>query len=486
MHKSRVDFLLWVTRLTFEISLPGTYNKGSSMHRRPNMTETAEKKSFFQTVCALAIPVALQSMLQASFSIVDQIMIGQLGSVSIAGVGLAGKFSSVYSVIVSALGTVAGIMISQYMGQENRREVKRSFTVNLLFMAALACVFTLLCALFPVQIMGLYSKDRETVLSAAAYLSIISATFLPLAGATMLSTLFRCMEKAALPLYASIGAAVTNTALNYLLIFGKLGLPALGAEGAALATVVSQTVNFAVMLLLMFKQRKLFAPALKEKAGFSGFNWKQYAAMLLPLLVCEFMWSLGENVYAVIYGHIGTDAMAAMTLINPVQGLMIGALCGLSQAAGILIGKLLGNGEYDSAYKAGKKLLLYGFVGSVFLSVLIVLVSPFYVKIYRVDETVRHLTTQILLAYALVAPFKVENMILGGGVIRSGGRTEFVMAIDLIGTWLFGVPLGLLSAFLFKLSIPWVYFILSLEECVRFGLSLAVFKRKRWMRSLKA
>ena len=486
MHKSRVDFLLWVTRLTFEISLPGTYNKGSSMHRRPNMTETAEKKSFFQTVCALAIPVALQSMLQASFSIVDQIMIGQLGSVSIAGVGLAGKFSSVYSVIVSALGTVAGIMISQYMGQENRREVKRSFTVNLLFMAALACVFTLLCALFPVQIMGLYSKDRETVLSAAAYLSIISATFLPLAGATMLSTLFRCMEKAALPLYASIGAAVTNTALNYLLIFGKLGLPALGAEGAALATVVSQALNFAVMLLLMFKQRKLFAPALKEKAGFSAFNWKQYAAMLLPLLVCEFMWSLGENVYAVIYGHIGTDAMAAMTLINPVQGLMIGALCGLSQAAGILIGKLLGNGEYDSAYKAGKKLLLYGFAGSVFLSVLIVLTSPFYVKIYRVDETVRQLTTQILLAYALIAPFKVENMILGGGVIRSGGRTEFVMAIDLIGTWLFGVPLGLLSAFLFKLSIPWVYFILSLEECVRFALSLAVFIRKRWMRSLKA
>lgn len=450
------------------------------------MTDQTEKKSFFKTVCALAVPVALQSMLQASFSIVDQIMIGQLGSVSIAGVGLAGKFSSVYSVIVSALGTVAGIMMSQYMGQENRKEIKRSFTVNLLFMAALACVFTLLCALFPVQIMGLYSKDRETVLSAAAYLSIISATFLPLAGATMLSTLFRCMEKASLPLYASIGAAVTNTVLNYLLIFGKLGLPALGAEGAAMATVVSQLVNFGVMLFLFSRQRQLFAQALKEKAGLSGFNWKQYAAMLLPLLICEFMWSLGENVYAVIYGHIGTDATAAMTLINPIQGLMIGALCGLSQAAGILIGKLLGNGDYDSAYKAGKKLLAYGFTGSVFLSVLIVLTSPLYVQIYRVDETVRHLTRQILLAYALIAPFKVGNMILGGGVIRSGGRTEFVMAIDLIGTWLFGVPLGLLSAFLFKLSIPWVYFILSLEECVRFGISLAVFKSKRWMHSLKA
>ena len=445
-----------------------------------------KNKSFFRTVCALAVPVALQSMLQASFSIVDQIMIGQLGSVNIAGVGLAGKFSSVYSVIVSAVGTVAGIMISQYMGQENRKEIRRSFTMNLLFMAALACVFTLLCALFPVQIMGLYSKDRDTVLAAAGYLTIISATFLPLAGATMLSTLFRCMEKASLPLYASISAAVTNTVLNYILIFGKLGFAPMGAKGAAIATAASQAMNFTVMLIMLLRQRRDYLPALKEKAGFADFNWRQYAAMLLPMLVCEFMWSLGENVYAVIYGHIGTDAMAAMTLINPVQGLMIGALCGLSQAAGILIGKMLGNGENDNAYRAGKKLLVYGFAASALLSVLIVLASPWYVKIYRVDETVRRLTTQILLAYAIIAPFKVGNMILGGGIIRSGGKTRYVMVIDLIGTWGFGVPLGLLSAFILKLPIPYVYFILSLEECIRFGISLVVFRKKSWMQCLRS
>ena len=208
--------------------------------------------------------------------------------------------------------------------------------------------------------------------------------------------------------------------------------------------------------------------------------------MLLPMLVCEFMWSLGENVYAVIYGHIGTDAMAAMTLINPVQGLMIGALCGLSQAAGILIGKMLGNGENDNAYRAGKKLLVYGFAASALLSVLIVLASPWYVKIYRVDETVRRLTTQILLAYAIIAPFKVGNMILGGGIIRSGGKTRYVMVIDLIGTWGFGVPLGLLSAFILKLPIPYVYFILSLEECIRFGISLVVFRKKSWMQCLRS
>ena len=208
--------------------------------------------------------------------------------------------------------------------------------------------------------------------------------------------------------------------------------------------------------------------------------------MLLPILVCEVMWSLGENVYAAIYGHMGTEASAAMTLINPVQGLMLGALCGLSQAASVIIGKKLGNREYDDAYLASKKLILYGMVGSVVLSAVVILMSSFYVEIYQVEPYVKQLTRQILFAYALIAPFKVLNMILGGGIIRSGGKTKYVMVIDLIGTWGFGVPLGLFTAFALKLTISQVYFILSLEECIRFGISAIVFRRRNWMQSLEA
>ena len=221
------------------------------------------KDSFFASVCALAIPVALQSMLQASFSIVDQIMIGQLGSVSVAGVGLAGKFASLYSVIVSAVGVVAGIMISQYLGQKNSREVRRSFFVNLLISLGLAGIFTLLCGGFPSQIMGLYTTDVPMGQAAASYLLIITATFLPIAGATLLSTLLRCMEKAQLPLYASIASAILNTGLNYVLIFGKLGLPAMGASGAAIATVISTWVNFLLMLAMLGRN----GAVLKKSSG---------------------------------------------------------------------------------------------------------------------------------------------------------------------------------------------------------------------------
>ena len=439
------------------------------------------KNSFFASVCALAVPVALQSMLQASFSIVDQIMIGQLGSVSVAGVGLAGKFASIYSVIVSAVGVVAGIMISQYLGQKNSREVRRSFFVNLLIALGLAGVFTLLCGGFPGQIMGLYTTDAPMGQAASSYLRIITATFLPIAGATLLSTLLRCMEKAQLPLYASIASAVLNTGLNYILIFGKLGLPAMGANGAAIATVISTWVNFLLMLVMLGRNGSV----LKASGRAGKFNLRQYLSMLLPILVCEFLWSLGENIYAAIYGHMGTEASAAMMLINPIQSLVIGALCGLSQAASVIIGKKLGSREYDDAYRDSWRLIRYGFIGSVILSVLVVLASPMYVEIYQVDAAVKLLTRQILTAYALVAPFKVLNMIAGGGIIRSGGKTNYVMFIDMIGTWVFGVPLGLLSAFVWKLPIPYVYFLLSLEECVRFAITVFILRGKRWMQSLE-
>lgn len=442
-------------------------------------------QSFFTSVCALAVPVALQSMLQSSFSIIDQVMIGQLGSVSIAGVGFAGKFASIFSVIVSAMGAVAGIMISQYLGQKNDLEVRRSFYLNLLLAVMIGAVFTVPCALFPGQVMGLYTTDPATRTAASEYLRIIAWTYLPMAGATLLSTLFRCAEKPKLPLYASILSALLNTGLNYILIFGKMGFGAMGARGAAIATVIAQYANL-LLMLLMLTHGGFASKQTRAVAGVPPFHWKQYLDMLAPILVCEVMWSLGENVYASIYGHMSTDASAAITLVNPVIGLVIGALCGLSQAASILIGKLLGTGDHDTAYRTAKKLMVYGLVGSLILSVVVIVTAPLYVLIYQVEPPVRSLTRQILLAFALVAPFKVLNMILGGGILRSGGKTGYVMLIDILGTWGIGIPLGLLAAFMLKLSIPYVYFLLSLEECVRFLISMAVFRRKRWMNSLEA
>ena len=438
---------------------------------------------FFKTVWRLALPIALQSILQASFSVVDQIMIGQLGSVQVAGVGLAGKFASIFTVLVSAVAAVAGIMLAQYLGQRQTGAAARAFTVNLAAAITAALIFTVVCLLFPRQVMSLYTKDFSTCQAAAAYLSILALSFLPAAGTTLLSALFRCLGQPSLPLYAGMAAALLNTALNYILIFGRLGFAPMGANGAAIATVIAQLAGF-LLLMALYARSPHRLPCRATQEGHT-FAWKQYGAMLLPILLCEWMWSLGENIYAVIYGHLGTDACAAMTLTNPIQALMTGTLCGLAQAAGVIIGNRLGAGETEQAYLASKKLLWYGFEGSLLLSLILLLTRGLYVNIYRVEPAVKALTQQVLTVYALIAPFKIQNMILGGGILRSGGKTHLVMWIDLIGAWGFGVPLGLLAAFVFRLSIPYVYLFLSLEECVRFGISLVVLRKRSWIRRLE-
>ena len=445
-----------------------------------------ENNTFLKTVCNIAIPVMLQCMLQSSFSMIDQIMIGQLGSVNIAAIGLASKFFSIFSVTVSAVAAVAGIMIAQYIGKQDKEEVDKSFSVNMIAALILAVIFTLLCVFIPQRIMGFYTKETEICEVAASYLRIIAITFIPVAGATLVSTMLRCMEKASLPLYASIVAAVVNTVLNYIFIFGKFGCVAMGVEGAAIATVISQIINLLIMVIALVylykKEGRIFVFSVKlGKVGY-----KQYFVMLIPILITEFFWSFGENVYASIYGHMGTEACAAMTLTNPVQGLMIGALSGLAQAAGIIIGKSLGKEDYEEAYQNAKRLVYYGLMGSVCLSFLLIGLRNVYVDIYAVEDSVKMLAGNVLIAFAVISPVKVLNMILGGGIIRSGGKTKLVMWIDMIGTWGFGVPLGFLSAFVFGLPIYYVYFILSLEEVVRLLIAIVVFRTRIWMQSLTA
>ena len=441
------------------------------------------EKDFELEFKQIAIPVTLQCLLQSSFSVVDQVMTGQLGSVSIAGIGLGGKFAWIYSVLVSAVAAAAGIMIAQYTGKKDERKAGKSFYLNLVLAIVLAVIFMILGIGFPKMIMGWYTKDASVIEMASGYLRIVSFTFLPMAVSTLLSTYLRCNGKAAIPLYVSILSAILNTGFNWLLIFGNLGFPALGADGAALATAISQVGGCILMIILFLSLKRKNNWDLPFSLRQGRAEWLQFVGIFAPILICEFLWSLGENVYAAIYGHIGTAECAAMTVTSPIQGLFMGALSGVSQAAGIMIGKRLGAGEEKEAYCDSKRLMQRGFWLSLILSLLLVLLGRFYVQIFQVEDSVRLIAYKLLVVFAVVAPVKVQNMILGGGIIRSGGRTKYAMLIDIIGTWGFGVQLGFLSAYVLHLPISGVYFILSMEECVRLVLSAVVFRRRKWMQS---
>lgn len=441
-------------------------------------------KSLLKEVFFIAIPVALQCMLQSSFSIIDQLMIGQLGTISIAAVGLAGKFVSLFTVVTGAVATVTGIMIAQNIGSQDEQEALRSFSVNLLVMILVAAIFTIPALLFPHKIMKIYSNDLQTVEKSAKYLSIIAVSFIPLAINTCSVTMFRCMDDAKKPLYVSIFTAVINTVLNYLLIFGKLKFPQLQIKGAALASSISTLVSMIITICMLHKLLKNRNMHFKITFRLTKMTCKEYLIILMPILANEFLWSLGENIYGIIYGHLGSTSCAAMTLTYPVQGLLIGALSGISSAAGIIIGKKLGQKDFQMAYTNSKSLIFYGVAGSVLLSLILIIFKGFYVSLYQVELQVQQLGCQLLVIFACYLPVKVTNMVLGGGILRSGGNTKLILFVDLIGTWIIGVPVGLFTSLVLKLSVTWIYALLSIEEVVRLIITIILFKRKTWMRSL--
>ena len=442
------------------------------------------QESFLKTVLKIAVPVGLQSMLQSSFAMIDQLMAGQLGSAAVAAIEAAGRPAFICSVVEGAVAAVAGIMISQYLGAEDEERADRSLSVNLAAAALLAALFAAPGLLLPERIVGLFVGEDPAILALGRdYLRWVSWTYLPLGIASMLSVMIRCAGRASFPLWAGFVSAAVNTALNYGLIFGHGGLPALGVTGAAIASVASQVVNLLLIAAMFLHVR---GRGFRFSLSLGTEEWRRYLLMLLPILINEFLWSVGQSVNTYIYGHISAGDLASMSMTGPVQGLFIGALGGVSQAAGILIGKRLGAREYDRAYRESKRLMWYGLAGSLVLSALLVGARGPYVLLYKVEPEVRAAAAKLLLAFAVLAPVKVANMILGGGILRSGGKTAYIMAIDLIGTWLVGAPLGLASAFLFHLPVEWVYFILSQEELVRLALSLAVFRKKRWMVSFSS
>lgn len=439
---------------------------------------------FIKSLCKIAIPVTLQSMLQASFSIVDQIMIGQLGEINVSAVGLCGNFSLIFSVVIGAVSTVAGILIAQFIGAGDAKEAWRSLDISMICGIIISALFLFASGVFSSQILGLYTKDTSIINVGAVYFRIVAFSYIPMAISIVLSAWLRCREHAVIPFLASLGAVFVNTGLNYVLIFGKLGFPTMGIQGAAIATLISQLFNLAFIIVgfvICIKKDK-DNPLLSFR--FEKITGKQYFIIIMPILVSQFLWSLGQNVESAVYGHLGTSNLAAYTLTSPIQSLIVGALSGLSAAAGVMVGKRLGKKEYDEAYKESKKIMYAGLIGAVLVSALLILLAGVYTELYRVEYNVKELGKILLIVFALYAPIKVENMILSGGIIRSGGNTKIIMIIDIIGTWFIGIPLCLLAAYVFKWGIVGVYTLLTTEEIFRLVVSLVIFKKRKWMISL--
>lgn len=443
-----------------------------------------EDKQFLKMVFAIAVPISLQSLIQSGLSMIDQMMIGKSGEAAIAGVGLGGTISFILMITLGGVVTGGSIFMAQFSGAKDAVGIQKTMVTTSKLGIAVSVFLGLCAVIFPNQLLGIFIRDTQVIEIGARYLRIVAVSYLPMFLIMNFSSLLRNTGNVRLPMYTGIAAVAVNTSLNYVLIFGAFGLPALGVEGAAYATLLTRLLESLALFIVLLKVDKDYLPTLKD---FLRLDWafdKRFLKTVYPVFLNELIWVLGDAMYSVIYGHMGTSQMAAMTMTFPVQGMFIGLFTGLSSAAGILIGNLLGQGDVQAAGLRAKQLMRLTLLGGIAVSVVIVGLAPFYVSFYSVSGEASDMAIKLLRVFGVVIWMKVANMVLGNGILRSGGQTKFTFYVDILGLWGIGVPLGFLAAFILNWSIVGVYLLIAIEELVRLILCYWRLRSDKWQATL--
>ena len=408
-------------------------------------------------------------------------MVGQLGVSSISSISFSGKYLAISNFTLFAISSTASILMAQFIGQKNKENVKKAFALNFTFSLILGLIFTLIGILFTKVIMTFYTNDESVISEGVKYLKIASLTGILTSFISMFSSYLHNNKKAYFTTISSMVAVILNALLNYLLIFGNYNFPKLGVVGASYATVISQVVNLTLItIFFIITNIKSEYKISFRLNNISRDFFNNTIIILTPLFLTELMWSLGQNVFGSIYGHTSTEASAAMANISPVVGLTIGFFSGVSNACGIMCGNILGTKDESLSMKYAKRFILISIIGSIIIGIIVSIFAKTYANIFNVSDTCKQMTVYILYVDGAYLWSKVTNMVTGR-IIQSGGNTKISFVINIIGTWIVGIPLGLLASKVLKLDIWYIYAFICFEEVLRVILSLWFIYKKKWI-----
>jgi len=442
-------------------------------------------QSFGKEVRHLAVPITGQGVLAATLAMTDQLMVGQLGEMSIAGAGIGTKISSIVLVILIGIGTGTSVYCSQYWGERDYVRIRQLLGLGLLVALAIIGSLSLLIGLRPSIAVSAFATDEALLSVAGDFVRVLAISFIPVSLTIIYSAVLRSTGQVKLPLYASAIAVAVNILLDYLLIFGHLGMPELGLMGAALGTTIARFLEAGIILVGTYRLQHVAAVRrLRDLRGSSVGFTRAYMLVTLPLTVNELMWVLGDSTYVVVYGRMGTDALAAMSMTFPLQSLSIGLLNGLGGAAAVMVGKRLGRNDVDKAVSLANRITLLGAGLSIPVGIVVAALSSIYVGVFKTSPDVQESGRLCILVFCGFLWIKVINMILAGAVLNSGGKTRFVLIVESLSTWVVGVPIAFLAAFWLDLPIHWVYLLLSVEEIVRLVAYCQRLASRRWARNL--
>lgn len=435
---------------------------------------------------SLALPVALQMLLQSVIGMTDVIMIGDLGATSVAAVGLASKIHFLLIVLMSGFATGCSVLIAQYSGAGDEAGCRRILSVTLIVGMVVITPFVAAFALGANTWVNWINPDPEVVRLTALYLVITA----PVLWLTQLIVIYeaslRALGNTTMPLMGGVVAAVANVALNYALIYGNWGFPALGVAGAAWATVIARGLQLAFILGWIYWRRHGFALDWQGlMAGFDKVYMGRYVAFVLPLVANYTIWAVGNSVYHVVTGFAGTDALAVMGVLVPIESAFFALFIGFANASAILIGRSLGADRQDDAMRLYRFFNQLTFTLVIILSLVLWFARPWVLAIFdQLDAQATELLYDTLAIFCVLVWLKVFNMMRIIGVLRAGGDNRFCLITDTVVMWLVGLPIYAVAVFFGHISFIWIYALMYLEDALKLWPVMHRIRHRKWMRNL--
>lgn len=434
-------------------------------------------KGFYSSLIAIAVPIMLQNLLQNFVNMLDTIMIGRLGSVEIAAVGLGNQVFFVLNMILFGITSGGGVFIAQFWGKKDISGIKKSLGIILSLSVIVSAVFTLLCLTIPYSIIRLYSPDTEVIKAGGDYLRLVSLSYIITAITFAYTQAFRCTEKVKLPLVCTILSMVINAVANYLLIF----VAGWGVKGAALATVFSRLVEVVVILSWSYGHKYESCGKLKELLDFDWSFMGKFVRVAIPVILNETLWGLGITVTNGIYAHAGTDAITAVNITGTISQLTWVFCMGFGNGISVIIGKKIGEGDIELATGYAKRSLWFLPTVGAFVGIFLWPLSYTLPVFFNVGPEIIHTAKQMLIVLMFSYPFASFCMNWIVGVCRAGGDTVFSALAEMGTMWLYAVPIGFLSAFVFDLPVIWIYICISSENILKAAIGLIRVLSGKWL-----
>ncbi len=441
-------------------------------------------KTFLLTLVTLMVPMILQNLLTLGTQMMDSIMLGQLGQNELSASSLANQPFFIFNLLIFGMASGSSVLNAQFWGKRDIRSIKIIISICLKVAFTVSILLAAVVMLFPRAVMAVYTNDQAVIELGAQYLQVIGWCYIFHGIASTLLTSIRSVGIVRVAVVDSVFALVCNTSLNYILIFGKLGFPALGVRGAAIATVITRIGEVAIVLTyLLFIDKKLkFRP--RDLAAFEMGLLKNYLKNGLPVAFNEVFWSIGVSIQSMILGRLGADAVSASQMSSIVQQFATVFIFGVANAAAIIIGNDIGAGRMEEAksrIRAFRWIAVW--VGLFAAGVILVLSRP-VVGFYNVPEETKELALQMLRMLSVIVLFVSQTGIGVVGLLRGGGDPRFGVFVDLCGLWLFAVPAALLAAFVFHAPVLAVYLCSKLDEPVKLVMLTWRMRNDRWIKDV--